>query len=97
MKIVPISRLKTNLSEYLLSIKNGDEILISDRGKAFAKIIPLDRDDAQLPSNLIELERAGFVRIGTGILPDNFFKIPRPKDKNGDTLKSLLKEREDGR
>jgi len=97
MKTAAISKLKANLSEYLSKVRNGDEIIITDRGKPIAKVVPIKRDDTQIPLNIIELERAGLIRIGSCTLPADFFKTPRPKDKNGIALKSLLSEREETR
>lgn len=97
MKIAAVSKLKASISEYLLKVKAGEELIVTDRGKPIAKISPLKRDEIELPSHLLMLERAGLVRIGMRKLPSDFWDIPRPKDKKGLALNALLKEREKGR
>ena len=97
MKSAAVAELKASLSKYLARVKAGEEILITDRGKPVAKIVPLRRDASSFPGDLLDLERAGLIRLGTGRLPKGFWKLPRPKDPHGLTLKALLEEREEGR
>jgi len=97
MKTAAISELKASLSEYLSRVKAGEEVLIMDRGKPVARIIPLRRERTDIPASLLGLERAGKVRIGTGLLPAEFWTLPRPQDKKGKALGALLREREEGR
>jgi prevent-host-death family protein len=97
METAAVSELKSSLSEYLSKVKVGEEILITERGKPVAKIIPLERGAKQLSAHLDHLSRAGLVNMGTGKLPKEFWKMDRPKDKRGKILKALLHEREEGR
>ena len=97
MKTAAVSELKSSLSEYLLKVKVGEEILITERGKPVAKIIPLEKGAKQLSVHLDSLSRAGLVNIGTGKLPKEFWRMGRPKDKKGRVLEALLREREEGR
>lgn len=97
MKTAAISKLKASLSEFLTKVKKGEEVLITERGKPIAKIIPLDRNDSKVSARLMTLERAGLVKIGKGEIPDSFWKLPRHKDKKGLALKTLLQERNEGR
>ena len=97
MKTAAVSKLKSSLSEYLLKVKAGDEVIITDRGKPIAKIVPLERGEIGIPPHLLTLEKAGLVRIGRDNMPAGFWKMPRPKDKKGRALANLLKEREEGR
>jgi hypothetical protein len=46
---------------------------------------------------LRELAKGGLVRIGSGKLPEGFWKMPRPKDSKGLVLKAFLEERAEGR
>lgn len=97
MKTAVISKLKASLSEYLLKVKAGEEVIITDRGKPIAKIIPMKRGEREISPHLLILDRAGLVKIGTGIIPDSFWNLPRPKDPKGLALKALLQERKEGR
>jgi prevent-host-death family protein len=41
MKTAAVSALKASLSEYLAGVKAGEEIIVTDRGKPIAKLMPL--------------------------------------------------------
>jgi len=97
MKTAAVSELKASISEYLSKVKAGEEVLVTDRGKPIAKLIPLDRVDTEVPAHLLMLEKAGLVRIGKGRINADFWDLPRPKDKKGLLLKALLDERAEER
>ncbi len=97
METAAISKLKASLSEYLSKVKAGENVLVTERGKPIAKIIPVDRDSSKIPAHLLTLERAGLVNIGKGKLPPDIWDLSRPKDKKGLALDALLKEREESR
>jgi len=97
MKTAAVSELKALLSKYLSKVKAGEEVIVTDRGKPIAKIVPIKRADAEIPSHLLTLERAGLARIGKSALSVDFWTLPRPKDKKGLALQNLLREREEGR
>lgn len=96
MKTAAISKLKASLSEYLKRVKAGHEVIVTDRGKPIAKIIPLERDES-VPTYLREMEKEGLVTLGSGKLSEDFWTLPRPKDPKGLALKALLEERREGR
>lgn len=97
MKTVAVSEVKASLSEYLLKVKAGEEVIITDRGKPIAKLVPLERGEEEIPAHLLSLEKAGLARVGKGKLPPGFWDVSRPKDPKGRALKALLQEREEGR
>ncbi len=97
MKAATISSLKASLSSYLQIVKAGEEVLITERGKPMAKIVPLSTEDSKVRAHLGELERSRLVRIGSGRIPKDFWELPRPSDADGATLKALLSEREEPR
>jgi prevent-host-death family protein len=96
MKTAAVSEIKAHLSEYLNQVKAGMEILITDRGKPVARLVPLSRSKG-LKESLVRMEKQGLIRVGSGKLPKNFWRIHRPDDPNGMVLKALLEEREVGR
>lgn len=53
--------------------------------------------EIKISAHLMSLEGAGLVKIGTGKLSKDFWSMPRTKDPKRLALKSLLKEREEGR
>lgn len=97
MKTASVSKLKASISEYLYRVKAGEEVLVTDRGKPIARLIPLDRSETEVPAHLLMLEKAGLVRIGSGKIKADFWNLPRPKDAKGLAIKALIKERENGR
>ena len=40
MKKASVSQLKTSLSAYLLGVKNGEEVLVTERGRPIARLVP---------------------------------------------------------
>ena len=97
MKSAGVAKLKASLSEYLAKVKNGEEVLITERGVPIAKIIPLGKERLDHPEYLKEMERKGLIKLGSGKLRKEFWDLPRPKDPKGLVLKALLEERESGR
>ena len=77
-------------------MKAGEEVLVTERGRTIAKLVPIRRSDT-LPEYLREMERQGLVLLGAGKLPKTFWKLPRPRDPKGLVVKAVLSEREDGR
>ena len=96
MKTAPVSELKARLSEYLNQVKAGMEVLITDRGKPVARLVPIPRSK-DLKESLVRMEKQGLIRLGSGKLPKDFWRIDRPDDPRGLVLKALLEEREAGR
>ncbi len=96
MKTAPVSDLKARLSEYLNQVKAGMEVLITDRGKPVARLVPILRSK-DLKESLVRMEKQGLIRLGSGKLPKDFWRMDRPDDPRGLVLKALLEEREAGR
>lgn len=95
MKTATVSRLKASLSEYLRQVKAGEEVLVTERGRTIAKLVPARRSRA-IPEHLVEMERQGLVRLGSGRLPKRFWALPRPRDPKGLVVRAVVKEREGG-
>jgi prevent-host-death family protein len=95
MRSLPVSKFKATLSEQLRRVRKGDVIVVTDRGKPVAKVVPAEVRSEELAA-LDELERAGLVRIGTGELSARFGKLRRPSDATGAVRRAVLEERETG-
>jgi prevent-host-death family protein len=92
MKRVGVRELKAHLSEYLTKVKAGEEVIVTERGKSVAKLIPwapTESSDAEW-ERLRELERRGLVRMGTGKIPEGFWDMPRPNYPEGLCVKFVL-------
>lgn len=96
MKTTAVSDLKASLSKYLRQVKAGEEVLITERGKAVAKIIPVSPRE-RLPEYLAAMEEEGLLKIGKGRLPKSFWEATLPVDSDNLALQALLEEREAGR
>ncbi len=95
MKTASVSKLKASLSEYLRRVKTGEEVLVIERGRPIAKIAPATGSHT-MPRQLIEMEKEGLIKLGSGKLPKGFWKLPRPRDPKGSVVKAVLREREEG-
>jgi prevent-host-death family protein len=94
---VGIAELKARLSEYLARVQNGEEIVVADRGRPVARLVPPTWQTAeQEDSRLLDLQRRGLIRIGSGVLPDSLWEIERPRDPNGGVRAALEAERSEG-
>lgn len=96
MPTVSVSHLKSRLSEYLAMVKEGGEVLVTERGKPIARLVP-ERPNRWDDERIAELRRKGVIRGRGEPLDEAFFKMPRGKDLEGAVLEALLEEREEGR
>ena len=96
MQTAAVSEIKASLSEYLGKVKAGEDIMITERGRPIARIIPLRRDQ-QAVGQLEHLEKKGLVKIGSGGLPEELWSMSRPLDSGAAGLAALLEERDGGR
>jgi prevent-host-death family protein len=96
MKTAAVSKLKAHLSAYLNQVKAGLEILITDRGKPVARLVPISRTQTTKES-LTRMEKQGLIKLGSGKLPKGFWVMPRAEDPKGLVLSALLEERKEGR
>ena len=92
---VSIGRLKARLSEYLSRTRRGETVVITDRGKPVARLVPLEGAGA-LEGRLAELSRAGLVRPPVRRLDPSFLDRSRPSDPEGRSLEAVLEERGEG-
>jgi len=80
MKTVNIGTLKNKLSSYLQDVRNGEEVIVQDRKKPIARIVPIKSTD-------FTNEELYLASIGVMILPENpkgidweaFWAAPRPE------------------
>ena len=89
---VSIGRLKARLSEYLNRVRAGEPVLVTDRGKPVARLVPLEGEPA-IEARVASLAQAGLVRRPETKLPDDFLDMTRPSDAQGRSLEMVLAER----
>ena len=93
MKTISVSHAKATLSEQLRRVRNGEQVIITDRGRAVARLVPVaePHDEA-----LAELEAEGLVRRGSKRLGRSFWSLPRPADGDASVRRAVADERESG-
>jgi prevent-host-death family protein len=94
MKTVSISELKTSLSRYLDTVRQGGEVVITDRGRPIARLSPVEGAKAS------EGLRASLVREGILSPPRKRrtrLTAPPAEGASAQVLAALLEERAKGR
>ncbi len=94
MDIAAVAELKAKLSRYLRRVKAGEEILVTERNVPVARIVPVTAPGGE--KVLHDLEREGFVRRGSGKIPKDFWRMPRPRDPKAAIRKAVAEERDEG-
>jgi len=100
MKAAKVSELKAGLSKYLARVKRGEEVVVTERGKPVAKLVPLSSSVGSGPAweRVRELEREGRIVVrGTGRVPDRFWDLPAPVVPDGSLVRAVIEEREESR
>lgn len=95
MKKAAVAELKAQLSRFLSRVKAGEEILVTERNVPIARLVPVGQVGKDQES-LRDLERQGLIRLGSGRVPRDFWKLPRPRDPEGRVRKAVAREREEG-
>jgi antitoxin (DNA-binding transcriptional repressor) of toxin-antitoxin stability system len=99
VKSVEIAELKKNLSRYLDHVKAGRALMVLERDRPVAWIVPLSAPSARRAggndARLARLERRAVIRRGTGGLPD-WLGRRRPPRLRGSVLRDVLAERRSG-
>lgn len=93
MRTVGSRELKNRLGRYLGLVRQGETILLTDRGKPFARIQPLSpgREEAPTLDELLEkLEAEGHLRRGTG----RFRRIKPIRVKGKPLSQMIIEDRE---
>lgn len=90
-----ISDLKARLSAFLDLVRQGEEVLVTDRGRPIARLAPVTGDPAA-EGRREQLLRTGRMIAPRTPLPPDFLLRHRPADAAGRSLAALLDERESG-
>ena len=98
MKPAKVSEVKAELSRFLARVKRGEEVVITERGRPIAKLVPIPPDEGPEMGRMRDLERRGVVTIhGSGRVPAAFWDLPRLADPVGSVREALIEERREGR
>ncbi len=78
MRIVNVAVLKNNLSAYLEHVRAGEEVLVKDRERPIAKLVPLEPGE-DIRDEELRMAAEGLVRLPRASLPASFWKMPAPR------------------
>jgi len=96
MKRASVSELKASLSAYLVGVKNGEEVLVTERGRPIARLVPAL--GSERPSDRKNrLVRMGVLRPASAKLSSELWSPSPVRDPEGRLLQELLEERRSGR
>jgi prevent-host-death family protein len=95
MANVGIAELKAKLSHYLTQVRAGQEVVVTDRGRPVARLVPYDAGRKRDP-DIERLARAGLIRLGRGKLRDELLQPSPVADPEGKVRQALLDDREEG-
>lgn len=90
MKRVGSRELKNRLGRYLRLVRKGEALVITDRGRPFARVVPFDpsqEEESTLEQILARLEGEGNLRRGSGK-----FKPFKPVRTKGKPLSKMILE-----
>ena len=73
MQTVNIAELKNNLSAYLEQVKNGAELIVKDRNRPVARLVPLIAGE-DLDAEEAALVAGGLMRLPVREKSDDFFR-----------------------
>ncbi len=94
MRTTGVAQLKAHLSRYLAHVKGGQEVVVTERGRPVAKLVPVQADGGSRRERLI---RAGVLLPGRGRIRPSLLR-PLKGPRLGDAVvRELLAEREEGR
>ena len=95
MRTAAIAKLKAGLSGYIESVKGGEQVVVTDRGKPVALIIPIDSHISD-DERRAELVAKGLVRPGGGRIPAELIEgVTVPGLTKDQALRVVLDDRED--
>lgn len=77
MRSANIADLRNRLTQYLQEVRAGEEIIVRDRQRPIAKIVPFSVDDDEADD--AALVASGLMRKGSGVIPPSFWTARRSR------------------
>lgn len=94
MQTVNIAELKNNLSAYLEKVKNGVELIVKDRNRPVARLVPLSEGE-DLDAEEAALVAGGLMRLPVKVKSDDFLALPAPRVALADIQAVIRAERDE--
>ncbi len=95
MKRATISQTKNQLSALIQYVRRGGEVLILDRDRPVARLVPIQSASTSDDERLLELERRGVIR--RALRKPQKKLSPPVKVEGADILEALLRDRGEAR
>jgi prevent-host-death family protein len=87
---VGIREARLNFSRLVKLVQGGAQIVITDRGRAVGKLVPIDPGESRLDERVSRLRRQGLLAPKPALA-----RIPVPLQHGGDAAQRLLREDRD--
>ncbi len=94
MRSANIADLRNHLTQYLREVRAGNEIIVRDRKRPIAKIVPFKLDDVDAEE--AELVSLGLMTMPERKLPASFWKARRPAVSLRAAVKAVTDDRDEG-
>lgn len=95
MRTAAIAKLKAGLSGYIESVKAGDQVVVTDRGRPVALIVPIDPGVSE-DERRAELVAKGLVRPARGPIPADLIEGAVVPDLTAErAVQAVVEDRED--
>ncbi len=92
-----VAELKASLSRYLERVRAGHEVVVTDRGRPIAKIVPIAAEERRR-TRRPQLVRDGLLVPGRGRVRASLLRPPAGETSEGRAVvDALLEERREGR
>ncbi len=92
-KSVGIREAKIQLSKLLRMVKEGNEIILTDRGQPVGKIVPIESQNLPLETRIGRLENQGVIEPAS---EKGLKQVPLPIPVPDDLAQRFLREDRDG-
>lgn len=97
MEKVSVSKLKNQLSAYLQKVRNGQTVMVTDRDRPVARLMPVNSADTE-SDRIVRLEALGLItRPKAPPLSIEEIRRRRPVAPGAGVLEALIEERREGR
>lgn len=94
MKTVNIGELRNQLSAYLQYVRNGEEVVVKDRNRPVARILPIDKK--RFSEEEMQLVAEGRMKLPEKEMDwEEFFSIPTGRVSREAAICALLESRGD--
>jgi prevent-host-death family protein len=94
MQTVNIAELKNNLSAYLEQVKNGAELIVKDRNRPVARLVPFIAGE-DLDAEEAALVAGGLMRLPVREKSNDFLSLPAPRVAMTDIQAVIRAERDE--